>query len=245
MSDNEKLLQKIRALFRLADTTRGATPDEAELAMQKAQALMVKHGIKKIQVDVGDEQGQFAGVNRVDFQTGRKKSYSDDYVALILNTCFNVRILWRKTHEIVNGRPQERLTYVIIGEPTAIEFAKGIITELNPMMDKLCKAFCKARGHEWNTSACHSFYKGLTKGIIAACEKAKAETLRQENVAESQYQLMVVDVQQSIERYVKDNLNVKPSRQTARRSNFDAEAYAHGVAVGSKLKLGLQKLEAA
>ncbi len=154
MSIPDSILSKIKALFRLADTTRCATRAEAELALQKAQELMVKWGLSKVDVeDTSDEAmaNRSYNVHSREFRTGRPRYPVDQYIARIIIACFNVRVVWswewsRKEMKAKKGSRRaeggqttyskmlKRLIYILVGEPEDTEFAKLAVEELTRMM---------------------------------------------------------------------------------------------------------------
>jgi hypothetical protein len=146
--NNNSILEKIRALFRLADTTRGASRAEAELAMQRAQEIMAKYGISKIDVADASEEARAArkfNIHQREYRTGRPKYPSDLYIAHILHACFNVRVIWSTEFEKIRTKPRKaggiererwikRHIYIFVGEPEDTELAEMATQELHKMM---------------------------------------------------------------------------------------------------------------
>jgi len=147
MTADNNILEKIRALFRLADTTRGASRAEAELAMQRAQEIMAKYGISKIDVADVSEEARAArkfNIHQREYKTGRPKYPSDLYIAHILHECFNVRVVWSTEYEKVKTKSRrfgiererwiKRHIYIFVGEPEDTEIAQMATEELHRMM---------------------------------------------------------------------------------------------------------------
>src|SRR6266487_4224398 len=144
---NGKLLEKIRALFRLADKTRGASAAEADLAMEKAQMLMTKYGIEQVTVEeIGAEarEARAFNIHQRYVNTGRPRWPEDQYIRRILMAVFNVRVIW-STHytRTKAGRSKECVSYLLVGEPHDTEIGEMVIHEIYPIMWHLYRNYRK------------------------------------------------------------------------------------------------------
>lgn len=257
----EKLLEKIRALFRLADKARGASPAEAELAMEKALLLMTKHGIDKIEVEQKGAEAKEArsfNVNQYYFRTGRQRHADDAFIATILRECFNVRIIWSSYNEVVDGwyenpwtkekeprkRIKERLTYIIVGEPEDIEVAKIVIEELHSIMWHLYRAYLKDEGLPHKNFVFQSYFNGIQDGFIKAAERGKQQAMNAASPnSANQYAIVLVDKAQAIRAYVKAHIPTKPSSsRKGGKADFCPGSYERGVKDGGTIRVGLRKL---
>jgi hypothetical protein len=133
---NQTIIERIAKLLALADDTRGGSKAERELAMQRAQELMLKHNIEQSEIhgksaegDIGDKGERIEG------------SMSEWKVALILqvgNQCF------------VDGYyiPRGKFAWdvVTVGRADNLAFVKTLCDHLIPWLEQEAKvAFKEAK----------------------------------------------------------------------------------------------------
>jgi hypothetical protein len=259
--EENKMLEKIRALFRLADVARGASQAEAELAMEKAQLLMTKHGIKQIEVEQQGKDAREAkqfNVHQRTFKTGRQEHADDRFIARILRECFNVRIVWSSYHEVVPGwitdpwtkekvphkRVKSRLTYLIFGEPQDTEIAEMVIQELHEIMWRLYRAYLKDEGIAHNAVLYNSFFSGVKDGFIAAAHRGQNQAFREAgSAATDMYALVIVDKAKAIQAYITQTCPTSPRASRGIKIDNSSHAHASGYKAGGSIKVGQRKIQ--
>lgn len=255
----EKLLEKIRALFRLADVARGASQAEAELAMEKAQMLMAKHGIEQIEVEEKGEQVREArkfNVHERRFKTGRQRHADDQFIGHILRECFNVRNIWSTYTEIVKGwttdpwtkekcatnRFKTRLTYILVGEPEDTEIAEMVVQELHTIMWNLYRAYLVDQGIAHNAILYNSYFKGVEDGFIAAAKRGQQQAFATSAKASvDQYALVLVGKSEAIQQFIRSNIPLKGFKGGA-TTGLDTHAHNAGYKAGGTIRVGQRKL---
>jgi Protein of unknown function (DUF2786) len=244
---NSKLMEKIRALFRLADTTRGATKAEAELALQRAQELMTKHGIDQIDVeDIGESarEARAFNIHQRKYDTGRPRWVEDIFIAQILQQCFNVKVVWSRHYQKTRtGSFKECITYILIGEPTDTEIAVMACEELYPMMWGLYRQYLTGEGLPNTNTFKQSFYRGIQDGFIAASNRGRDSAMAEAGVDKAdRYAIVIVDKKKAIQKWTEENMSLRKSRGYGSRAGHDDQAYGAGYKAGGNIRVGQRKI---
>src|SRR5210317_2127219 len=114
-SRQSDILDKVRKLLRLADRSRGATENEAKVALSKAQELMTRHNIDSalLRMEAGEKAG--IDVTKGLYELPKSLNPADMLILSLLQSHFNVRVILMSGH---------RKTPVdIIGAPEDVDFA--------------------------------------------------------------------------------------------------------------------------
>jgi hypothetical protein len=117
MKSESEILDKIRKLLRLADRSRGATENEAKVALTKAQELMTRHNIDSalLRMERGESGGGSFKVDKGNLDLPKTLNPADLMILSLLQAHFNV-----KTILMSGGRGT---AVDIIGAPADIDFA--------------------------------------------------------------------------------------------------------------------------
>lgn len=162
--NDHKILDKIEKLMRLA---KSDNQHEAELAMQRAQEMMLKHGIDAHRLNPHLEKKAFL---RDDFDLGMKRvPVCHNEISRILIDFFDVRI--------VNLRGTSSIS--IIGREEKVATAKVLYTFLNETFQRLWRKFSKATGISPKHGRA-SYFIGLERGLKDKLEEQRQATLREE-----------------------------------------------------------------
>lgn len=241
---SESILQKIRALFKMADPTNGASQNEMEVAMQKAKELMVRHGIE--QMEMGDVSQKESGILHERFNTGRKKRDEDRWIPAVLKQVFEVDILFSKVWDPSAGvAGGYRHIYVFVGTPADVEIAKTVLPVIYAAMSRGLNAHLKARGITWNTSTANSFFRGVADGFIKASVHGQAAAMKAFKKDElDRFAIVLANKKDAIAKYQKESMDVKKGRQSSSSARHDASAFADGFARGKSIDV-TTKLQAA
>jgi len=189
---SEKMQEKIKKLFALAGS---GNEHEAELAMERAAALMEAHGINKEDLDDSPYSGEATSEN-----------------------------IWKLTREGFNGPLVYAIgkafggdtvgltgtgKFDVIGTPAIIATIKGMYEFSLETIDRL--TFHHMKNPElppYASAAEKTKYKnryrsGLASGMMETLNKIAAHN-KKEQAAQSQYGLVLVTNSQKVERYTKE-----------------------------------------
>ncbi len=225
MTPQSDILNKVRKLLRLADKSRGATENEAKVALAKAQDLMTRHNIDSalLRMEAGEKSG--TNVTKGLYELPKTLNPADMMILSLLQGHFNVRII------LMSGHRKTALD--IIGAPEDVDFAIFALSFLRKTFFRCWNEFKKTA---WNPDRA-SYYRGLRDGIDAelTAAKEKAEQSYGEDDRNT-YALAVVDQDAAITRYVDENYGkIRTRRQ--RRSRVDSASYVAGETKGRTIRI--------
>ena len=226
MSNQTDILDKIRKLLRLADTSRGSTENEAKVALAKAQELMTRHNIDSalLRMERGESGASFT-VNKGNLDLPKTLNPADLMILSLLQAHFNV-----KTILMPNGRgtPVD-----IIGSPADIDFAIYTFNYLRQTFFRCWTEFKKVHANPDKAS----YYRGLRDGLNTALKEAKQRAEESYGSDDRQtYGLVLVDQQAAIKQYVDEHYGKLRKRSGARRK-MHSGSYAAGESKGRTIQI--------
>ena len=226
MNTNKDILEKIRKLLRLADTSRGATESEAQVALAKAQELMTRHNIDSalLRMERGESGHGFA-VDKGKVDLPKTLNPADLMILSLLQGHFNV-----KTILMPNGRgtPVD-----IIGSPADIDFAIYVFQYLRQTFFRCWNEFKRVHANPDKAS----YYRGLRDGLNTALKEAKQRAEESYGSGERQtYGLVLVDQQAAIKQYVDEHYGKLRKRSGARRK-MHSGSYTAGESKGRTIQI--------
>jgi hypothetical protein len=233
------VLEKLKKLFRVTEA-RGATQQEAETAMQKAQALMTEFGLHAAQI-TDDEGRRSVKIDEEQFKTARRRYDFDNYIARAVKKCFEVDIFWTQYFDTVSHK--FRHAYTLVGDEIDREFVKLVIQSMSSLMVKGLNAYLKSIGRAWNAADARGFYSGVADGYIAASKRGNDDAKKSAApLALQSYALVLVNKKDAIAKYVTTQMTI---RKAKRRSVTvgDSSAYVEGRRQGEKLDVGMKKID--
>ena len=223
-SPQSKVLDKIRKLLSRTEA-RGASENEARVAMAQAQELMTRHNIDSalLRMEAGEKSD--IHVTKGLYELPKSLNPADVLILSLLQSHFNVRVILMSGH---------RKTPVdIIGASEDVDFALYALTFLRETFFRCWNEFKKTT---WNPDRA-SYYRGLRDGIDAELTAAKEKA--EQSYAEDDrntYALAVVDRDAAITRYVDENYGkVRTRRQ--RRRRVDSASYFAGETKGRTIRI--------
>jgi hypothetical protein len=226
VSNQNDILDKIRKLLRLADRSRGATENEAKVALAKAQELMTRHNIDSalLRMERGESGDSFA-VDKGKVDLPKTLNPADLMILSLLQQHFNVKTILMPTGR---GTPVD-----IIGAPADIDFAIFAFNFLRQTFFRCWNEFKTTRTNPDKAS----YYRGLRDGLNAELKAAK-ERAEQSYAADQRqaYGLVVVDQQAAITRYVEDHYG-KLRNRAQRRRRVDSGSYFAGEQKGRTIRI--------
>ena len=148
------ILDKIRKLLRLADTSRGATENEAKVALAKAQELMTRHNIDSalLRMERGESGGGSFTVDKGKVDLPKTLNPADLMILSLLQSHFNVKTILMPSGR---GTPVD-----IIGAPADIDFAIYAFNFLRQTFFRCWNEFKRTRPNPDKAS----YYRGLRDG---------------------------------------------------------------------------------
>ena len=224
-SRQSDILDKVRKLLRLADRSRGATENEARVAMAKAQELMTRHNIDSALLRMESGEKSDISVTKGLYELPKSLNPADVLILSLLQSHFNVRVILMSGH---------RKTPVdIIGAPEDVDFAIYALSFLRETFFRCWNEFKKTA---WNPDRA-SYYRGLRDGIHAELTAAKKRAEDSYGDGDRQtYALAVVDQNAAITRYVDEHYG-KLRNRTQRRRRVDSASYFAGETKGRTIRI--------
>ncbi len=221
------ILDKIRKLLRLADTSRGATENEAKVALAKAQELMTRHNIDSalLRMERGETGGGSFTVNKGKVDLPKTLNPADLMILSLLQSHFNVKTILMPSGK---GTPVD-----IIGAAADIDFAIYAFNYLRQTFFRCWNEFKRTRTNPDKAS----YYRGLRDGLNAELKAAK-ERAEQAYAADQRqaYGLVVVDQTAAITRFVEENYGKLRNRNTRAR-RVDSGSYYAGETKGRTIQI--------
>ena len=227
MKSESDILEKIRKLLRLADTSRGATENEAKVALAKAQELMTRHNIDSalLRMERGETGGASFTVDKGNLDLPKTLNPADLMILSLLQAHFNV-----KTILMSGGRGT---AVDIIGAPADIDFAIYAFNFLRQTFFRCWNEFKRTHANPDKAS----YYRGLRDGLNAELKAAKQRAEQSYAADQRQaYGLVVVDQEAVITRYVEENYG-KLRNRTARSRNMHSGSYFAGETKGRTIQI--------
>jgi hypothetical protein len=227
MKSESDILDKIRKLLRLADTSRGATENEAKVALAKAQELMTRHNIDSalLRMERGETGGAGFTVNKGKVDLPKTLNPADLMILSLLQAHFNVKTILMPGGK---GTPVD-----IIGAAADIDFAIYAFNYLRQTFFRCWNEFKKTHANPDKAS----YYRGLRDGLNAELKAAKERTEQSYAADKRQaYGLVVVDQQEAITRYVADHYG-KLRNRAQRRRNLHSGSYVAGETKGRTIQI--------
>ena len=221
------ILDKIRKLLRLADTSRGATENEAKVALAKAQELMTRHNIDSalLRMERGETGGGSFTVNKGKVDLPKTLNPADLMILSLLQSHFNVKTILMPSGK---GTPVD-----IIGAAADIDLAIYACNYLRQTFFRCWNEFKRTRTNPDKAS----YYRGLRDGLNAELKAAK-ERAEQAYAADQRqaYGLVVVDQTAAITRFVEENYGKLRNRNTRAR-RVDSGSYYAGETKGRTIQI--------
>ena len=229
------LIEKIQKLLRLSGSNN---QHEAELALSKAKQLAVENEINLASINVWEKLDEKYELGYLD--SGKRASICSHYVAWILNSYFNVKIIY--TGGRLTGRK-----IAFIGKKQDIEISQYIYSYLiNTIMSLWRNYMLKTGvGCDARNSWMYGCYMGLNSKLEESKKQAEENKFNEINISkpeESQeikqrYSLMVVNNKEKLQKATEDFF---PSLKNGAKKSLnlsDLDAYSNGITSGRNINL--------
>jgi len=166
-TDKENILAKIQKLLALSSSPNQS---EAEVAMSKAQEMMVRYKLTMAEVAKANViTSKEEGYARETVETGKQRLHSyHDYIMNILQNFFFVKVVESSRFNYQTYKKEK--IYYFLGKPTDIAIAKHTYQFLKNAFRSSWENYRKNTG--CHRSYSHSYYRGMFDGIS---EKLRVE----------------------------------------------------------------------
>lgn len=232
----EEVLSKIQKMLRLA-TNKGATENEAYIAMQQAQKLAIQYGLSIGEISIEDEKPQ---------QEKIVKDYIKDFT---YSNAYNQKLIYIVANnfrcEVLVSHGSRFARAVFVGSETDVAIAKEVVVSAYRFMEKQAKNYSVSvawLSKKYMNSYRLGFLEGLQskyKDNLSKLKEEYPETIKQD----SEYGLVVVKPESLVE-YMKP-YNKKPSYKSSAQRNDDGRhcssysaGYQDGQGFGTQLHGG-------
>lgn len=222
---NDSILKKIQKLLNLANSDN---ENEAKMATNRANELLVKHNLSLQQV----KDTQFVYESKDVEKTGLTLKPYQKMVASILMDYFFVRAVISKRHVGYSsgqwGKQKAQFEKIIqlVGTTENCEIASYIFSYLNDAYPRLWKEYQKNTGV--SSKGKYSYYLGLSSGITKMLKETRWKV-------ESETGL-VVQKDKNLEDHMKKQYGGS-SYGSDSKSDIDREVYQDGVEHGKNITL--------
>lgn len=220
MTEQEKVLDKVRKLFRLAEKNSNA--EEAAAAMAKAQELLLRHKLDAAMLEepaaeaVSDQHDPLEGLlSAAKHWRGR--------LAVILGQHNAVRMVTRHGALMAVGTASNVAT---------VRYLYGYCTM---EIERLMREWAARTGNRVGTTACNSFRQGAVDGVADSLNRMKAAVRQQ--YAGTQALVRVDQEQARLDAFMR-SLNLSYGRRA--RMSVDQSARAAGRVAGSGISFNKQ-----
>ena len=210
--NKEEVINKIKKMLRLA-TNKGATENEAYVAMQQAQKLAIQHGLPLGNISLSEEKPQQESITKeyiMDF------TYSNIYNRTLLSIIaknFRCEILVLHGAHYVRG--------VFVGTETDVAIAKEVAISAYHFMEKRAKEHSMIN-KEWSKKSMNSYRLGFLDGLqskykdnLSKLRKEYPEAVR----LDGEYGLVVVKPESLVE-FMKPYNEKKAYRSNGKRNDM-------------------------
>lgn len=212
-----EIIEKIKKLLALANSDNQA---EAELAAQRAQAMLVKYNLTMSEVDKKAEEYE-----RVEFDQNRKRQSKDTFfIQRLLVKFFFVDIVIR--HERGFGQRTSFKITTMLGKSHNIAIAKDVSDFLHSAFKNLWVEYKKQTGCDLKSK--DSFYLGLYNGLSEQLEANKVKVEQEVGLVVVPDAGLIEFKKQQFPRLKFKNLNM---------NRLDSSAKDAGHAQGKALKI--------
>lgn len=224
---NNELIEKIKKLLALSES---ANEHEAELALQKASELAIKHNIELASVrsyNLTEED-----INSINVTVGKRSPIVNRYVTSILKNHFQVEI-------IKLGSREHGFSYIFVGTPTNNQIAKFVFDFLTPEFTRRWNKYSNNDYTETKERA--SFYVGLYTGLNQKLrdQKKKTEDTIDPSI-KNNYSVMIVNQTEKLNKAVAKMFPKLQYTKNYTKTTVYHNALSEGIKQGKEININSQ-----
>lgn len=222
---SEDLVNKIKGLLRLATSSN---QHEANLAMQRAKALAVKHEIEIATLDAFSDgkPKNSEPITKDSLNLGKRMSISQHLVSRILQDYFNIRVIYS------GGRWSGR-SITFVGRKSDIELAQFLNEHLNNEFLRLWRKYYSENENRGVTLRDRpGFLVGLSQGLSQKLDESQKNTEQESFTAcpldkvekiKQSYAVAIVNHKQNLQDKVKEFYpHLSKATNTQRVHNYNS-----------------------
>lgn len=232
--DREKLIERIKALMALGDTSRNNSEAEAATALKKMQELLQKHNldISEISFTENDKKPGQEVVDEVavEWRKSSLSTWENSLVAMIGIACETKPYLYK---EYVPGTKSGMVfKFRFIGTPWDVAISKEMLIYLHSTIKKLSvKNYPNSLPQQrcYMEGCCHRLGERI---------REQNEAFKRQQVQNQKYALLVINKKDAIEIYAEKLGLVKAKRKQYGGKNWDPHAFEHGMRDANKMDIG-------
>lgn len=232
----EEVLNKIQKMLRLA-TNKGATENEAYVAMQQAQKLAIQYGLSLGEISLEEDKPK------------QEKIIKDYIMDFTYSNPYNRRLIYIVADnfrcEVLVGHGDRFVRAVFVGSETDVAIAKEVVVSAYRFMEKQAKKH--SVGDVWLSKKYMNSYRlGFLEGLQSKYKDNLSKLKEEYPYAiqqNAEYGLVVVKPESLVE-YMKP-YNKKPSyKSSAQRNDLGrgtmaySSGYQDGQGFGTQLQRG-------
>ena len=152
-----------RRLKKVLSLTASANEHEAQVAVNKAQRIMLEYNIDIVEFDREREFG-----NRALGPIKGRHAAWELWLAMVLNGFFFVEVLWAWSYNALKDR--EGTTLTVYGTQTNLDMAEYVYDYVSALLGRLWKTYKKETGLESNRERMR-YYAGVVQGFYTKLEE--------------------------------------------------------------------------
>lgn len=215
----EEVLSKIQKMLRLA-TNKGATENEAYVAMQQAQKLAIQYGLSLGEISLEEDKPK------------QEKIIEDYILDFTYTNVYNKRLVRIVANnfrcEVLVAHGDRFVRAVFVGSETDVAIAKEVVVSAYRFMEKQAKKY--SVGDAWLSKREKNSYRlGFLNGLqskykdnLSKLKEEYPEAIKQD----SEYGLVVVKPESLVE-YMKPYNKKEAYKSRAQRHDFGSDSLAY------------------
>ena len=238
MTVDKSVLERIQKILNLANKDTNDNDHEALLAMERAHALMRRHGLSLADIETTNSDDIDVTVSS---WSDDERSQYDTWVRLLAGASCRLFGVTNILHRS-GASNKYRVKFSFIGEETDVELARSVW----PWLVKYCRAACKKHfSGSWNArhrSFAESFAVTVSGRVDEIVEESKVATQQatSENKEEQQWGLVIHAKEQAVALYMDDHYPNLKKGKARLGGKYDPAAGNAGSAEGKKVNLNFR-----
>ena len=231
--DREKLIERIKALMALGDTSRNNSEAEAATAIKKMQELLQKHNLDISEVQMADDKKvgeEIVDEVAVEWRKSSLSTWENSLCALVGIACETNPYL---SQQYVRGTKSGRIfKFHFIGTPWDVAISKEMFKYLHSTIKKL-----SVRNFPDQLPSQRCYMEGCCHRLSERIH-LQNELFKKQQASNQKYALLVINKKDAIDNYT-DKLGLqKAKRKQYGGKNWDGFAFKKGMADANKFDIG-------
>ncbi len=237
--DREKIIERIKSLMALGDSSRNDSEAEAATAIKKMQELLQKHNLDISEISVDDPNAVKVGEGIVDEISAefRKSSLSswEGSLAATVGSATETKA-YTEMHYIPGTKSGKIFKIRFIGTPWDVAVAKEMYKFLHSTIKRL-----SIRYYPNKSSDQRCFMEGCCGRLNERISEQNAK-FRNQQQTNQKYALMVVSKKDAIDIYCKEKLQMMKAKKIGfGQGENNNMAYQHGRSAANKIDIGNER----